>query len=98
MLRVGKYTPGAQGVGDLSVRSMLEDLVGVLLLSCVICKSPPEQFTFKAESAGEGLLIGRDLLAKAFGVPVEHVHYLPKGTRMNVDDMVCMCHPENSFC
>jgi hypothetical protein len=50
------------------------------------------------EVAGEGLLLARKLLAEGLGVPVEMVHFLPRGLRCNVDDMACFYSREVGFC
>ena len=79
------------------MRSVISDITGILLLSAVIAGNMPREHHFRSERAGEGLLLGRDLLSKAFGVPVDHVHYLPRGLMMNIDNMACMYSTQNEF-
>ena len=74
----------------MSTRSMMADLVGMLCLSSVVCANAPRKHRFRPEKAGEGLLIGREALAKAHDVPVEHIHFLPRGQMTNSDNMTCI--------
>ena len=50
----------------------------------------PPTYQFCDEWAGKGLLLGHEAVAKAFGVPVENVHYLPREMMGNVEDMACI--------
>jgi hypothetical protein len=64
--RAGKYKPVDRDLGETSVRSVISDITGLLLLSAVIAGNMPREHHFCSERAGEGLLLGRDLLSKAF--------------------------------
>ena len=87
--RKGKPKDKNRDIAENSDRPMLSNLTGILESSVVI--SPPDQlpekYRFKAEKAGEGLLLARKLLAEAHNVPISHVHFLPRGLRLNSDDM-----------
>ena len=80
----------------MSVQSMLSDLAGMLYVSSVVGKDVSSVHKFCNEETVEGLLLGRNTMAKAFGLPVEHVHYLPRGMMGNINDMVCMYSTEQS--
>jgi len=87
--RKGKPKDKNRDIAENSDRPMLSNLTGILESSVVI--SPPdeipEKYRFKAEKAGKGLLMSRKLLAEAHNVPIDYVHFLPRGLRLNSDDM-----------
>ena len=59
----------------------------MLCVSSLIGGDVPCEHCFYSSGAGEGLLLGRKALANAFNVSVDSIHYLPRGSTMNVDDM-----------
>jgi hypothetical protein len=85
-----EHKSDTRDIGGLSVRLILADMLGLLLLLCVICEWPPMQHKCFTTNAAGVILLGREAIAKAFGVLLEHVYYLTKGLRMNIDDMACM--------
>jgi hypothetical protein len=54
----------------------------------------PPTHKFCDEEAEKGLLLGHEAVAKAFGVPVENVHYLPREMMGNIDTWL-VCIPPN---
>ena len=62
----------------------------MLYVSSVVGGDVPSVHKCCNEGAGEGLILEREAVAKVFGVPVEHIHYLLRGMMGNVDDMACM--------
>lgn len=69
---------------------MLSNTAGILAVSAII-GDVPEKYSFAKDGSGEGLLLAQDILAKAHGVPLEKVHCLKPGLRINIDDMACSC-------
>ena len=96
-LRAGDYKPVERDIAETSVRSVMADISGMLYVSALIDDNIPTELQFKPDGAGEGLLLARDLLAKAFDVSVDHVHFLPRGLRMNMDDMGGMYSSQHGF-
>ena len=96
-LRAGDYKPVERDIAETSVRSVMVDISGMLYVSALIDDNIPTELQFKPDGAGEGLLLARDLLAKAFDVSVDHVHFLPRGLRMNMDDMGGMYSSQHGF-
>ena len=76
---------------------MLSDLAGILYVSSVVGRDMLPVHKCCNDGAGEGLLLGRQAVAKVLGVPVEHIHYLSRGMMGNVDDIVCMYFTEQGF-
>ena len=97
--RKGKPKDMNRDIAENSDRPMLSNLAGTLESSAVICPPDqlPEKYRFKAENAGEGLLTSRKLLAEAHNVPIDYVHFLPRGLRLNSDDMACLYSQDGGF-
>ena len=76
---------------------MLADCAGMLYVSAVVSADVSPEHRFRDSKAKEGLLLGREALSKAFGVPLEHIDYLPRGMTMNIDDMACIYSTQTGF-
>ena len=75
-LRVGKEKDVHCRVGETSLWSMLSNVVGLLLVSCVIGDIPP-QFRFVNQNTGEGIILARQMIPQAYNVPIDKVYFLP---------------------
>ena len=95
--RSGVYKPEHQDIVEMSVRSMLSNGAGMLYVSSVVGGDVPPVHKLCDEGVDRGLLLGRKAVAKAFYVPVEHIHYISRGMMGNINDMVCMYSTEQDF-
>jgi len=96
-LRKGKDKPAARKKHELSVRSMLSNAAGALAGQAIIGDDIPKKLQFKEEGVGEGALLSRSILAKAFNVSEPHVHFMSRGLLSNQDDMACYYSQEAGF-
>ena len=90
--RAGRDKDLHREIAETSVRCMLSNLVGILFCAAIIANPNeiPKQFRFVEEGAGQGLLLSRKLVAEAYNVPVDMVHFTPQGLTINTDDMACI--------
>ena len=79
-------------VAETSQRTMLTNLVGILLSTSLIGdnESIPKEYRLDMKNATDGLKLSRAILAEALNVPVEHVHFLNSELVFNFDDMAAM--------
>ena len=84
-------------MADVSVHSMLSNCAGILLSSVYVGNNIPYKYKIVEENASKGLMLSQRLLAEACGVPTEMVHFLPKGCRLNIDDMASVYSTEDGF-
>ena len=77
--RGGAYKPEHRDDAELLERSMLSDLAGLLCVSSLIGVDVPRDHCFCSSGAGEGLVLGREALAKVFNVSVDSIHIYQGG-------------------
>ena len=90
--RISSSKPVHRDVAETSARSVLSNVAGIIASRSMTLRpgQVPNHLKFDASKATKGVLIARELYAKAVGVPANNVQYSPLELLSNVDDKACM--------